>query len=144
MTKGPLAETGKTRLTAAEKRAKAWEMTLAGMNGPQIGKALGITRQRVHQYLKQTLAELNKTTLDVAADYRAIEDARLEGRLLEINVLVQAHKRDPDIIAKLDTRRGAISDAKRKLWGLDAPDRSVITELPVTQFIIVTDEEDDE
>ena len=120
MAKTPLAITGQTRITTAERRAEAWRMTVAGMNGEQIGKALGVTRQRVHQYLKQTLAELNKTTLDVAADYRAIEDARLEGRLLEINVLVQAHKSDPDIVAKLDARRGAISDAKRRLWGLDA------------------------
>jgi hypothetical protein len=42
-------------------------------------------------------------------------------------VLIQAHKSDPDMVAKLDARRQAISDAKRKLWGLDAPTKADVT-----------------
>jgi hypothetical protein len=127
MTKGPLAATGKTALSAAERRAKAWELRLAGATLEQIGKQLGVTRQAVHYLLKRTLADLEKVNLDAAADLRAIEDARLEGRLLEISVLIQAHKSDPDMVAKLDARRQAISDAKRKLWGLDAPTKADVT-----------------
>jgi hypothetical protein len=102
-------------------------MKLAGASGPQIGKALGVPRQRVHQYLVQALAELNEATQDAAAQLRAIEDARLEARLLQINVLIEAHRSDPDVLAKLDARRGAISDAKRRLWGLDEPSRTDLT-----------------
>jgi predicted transcriptional regulator len=127
MPAGPLAKTGKTRLTAAERRAEALHMKLAGASGPQIAAKLGVTRQRVCQYLKQALTELNAASLDAAAELRAIEDARLEARLLEANLLVQAHKADPDVFAKLDARRQAISDAKRRLWGLDAPTRTELT-----------------
>ena len=127
MAKSSLAETGKTRLTAAERRAEALRMKLAGATGPQIGKALGVTRQCVHKYLVQALAELNEATQDAAAQLRAIEDARLDARLLEINALIQTHRSDPDVLVKLDTRRGAISDARRRLWGLDAPVKADVT-----------------
>lgn len=127
MAVNPLAQTGKTALTAAERRAEALKMKLAGATGPQIGKQLGVSRQRVHQYLVQALKELNEASLETTAELREIEDARLEARLLDANMLIQAHKSDPEMFVKLDMRRQAISDAKRKLWGLDAPTKADVT-----------------
>jgi DNA-binding CsgD family transcriptional regulator len=127
MTTGPRANTGKTKLTAAQKRAQALEMKLAGMTGAQIGAQLGVTRQRVHQYLTQALAELNEAALDSAAALRTIEDMRLEERRLRIMKLLADHKADPDVVAKLDARLDAISAAKRRLHGLDAPAKTDIT-----------------
>ena len=127
MAKTPLAITGQTRITTAERRAKAWEMRLAGATLEQIGNELGVTKPRIHQYIKQTLAELDKLNLDAAEEMRRIEDVRLEKRIVRINALLQKHAADPDLVAKLDARLDSLSTAKRKLWGLDAPARADIT-----------------
>jgi hypothetical protein len=127
MAKNPLAQTGKTRLTAAERRAKAWEMRLAGATLEQIGVELGVTKQAAHGLLKRTLADLDKLNLDAAEQQRRIEDERLEKRHVRILALLQAYASEPDVVAKLDARLDAISSAKRKLWGLDAPTRTDVT-----------------
>lgn len=121
MSGGPRAETGKTLLTTAERRRRAWEMRLDGETLEQIGNKLGITKQAVHNLLKRALADSNKLNLEAAAELRRIEHARLEQRYQRVNALIEENTRSPDAVSKLDARLDAIGAAIRKLWGLDAP-----------------------
>lgn len=126
MTKPPIAQTGKTRLTSAERRRRAWELRLEGQTLQQIGDELGVTKQAVHRMLQKALDEAAQLNIEAAEELRRIEDERLERRFARIVDLMD-NKTNAKTLMELDSRLDAISTAKRKLWGLDAPTRTDVT-----------------
>lgn len=127
MTKPPIAQTGKMRLTSAERRRKAWELRLEGRTLQQIGDELGVTKQAVHRMLQKALDEAAQLNIEAAEELRRIEDERLERRFARIIDLMDTYKTNAKTLMELDARLDAISSAKRKLWGLDAPTRTDVT-----------------
>lgn len=70
--KTPRATVGKTSATTEDRRAIAMQMLLAGHNCPDIGKALGISRQGAWGLAREAMAELKAETLEDAATWRAL------------------------------------------------------------------------
>lgn len=63
---------------AAEKRLEAFKYYIKGWTYRQIGQLLGLSHVRVHQYIKEHLAELNEQTKELAKLLRERQLTRLD------------------------------------------------------------------
>lgn len=127
----PYPRTAQTSLTRAELTEKAVDLVREGKSYRQVAAALGISLGTAHNYVKDALAAL---PVQAATELRALEDMRLEmlwekaveqltprtveafdasGEPIEIEVYDQV----PRVI---ETAR-KLSESRRKLHGLDAP-----------------------
>lgn len=123
-TKLPRARTGKTAVRVLDMKREAWRLRLQGYSIPEIGDQLGVTRQRAWQLLDAENKAVQDETHQAAADYRALQVARHESRLRELQTIVDASKTLPgERISAIDKMR-AIEAELSKLTGAYAPVKS--------------------
>jgi hypothetical protein len=130
--KSPRAFVGATTARVETMRAEALAMLLAGKSCPQIGEALGVTRERAWQVTKEALELLIAETMDKAEQWRAVlsqkwMDQLVKGEKLRDNALATGEaapaegKEGPALpLDALDTANGMIEKALAelgKLWG---------------------------
>ena len=117
-------KTGRRKITAAERRAKAFELRKAGLNYQKIGDQIGITRQAAHGLVTTALRKLNEKTAEDAAELTRLELERLDDcQAVAVHEMRTGSNRLPaiDRILRIQERRA-------KLLGLDAPDRLAVRE----------------
>lgn len=123
---------GTTTARVETMRAQALEMLLAGKSCPQIGEALGVTRERAWQVTKEALQLLISETMDKAEQWRAVlsqkwMDQLTRGERLRDSALAAGEaapiegKEGPALpLDALDTANSMIEKALAelgKLWG---------------------------
>jgi hypothetical protein len=94
------------RVAAAERRATAWQLHLAGVSYAQISKQLGVSRTQAHRDVQHVLKQLHAEQLHDADHERTKSLARLE-RLIQ-GLFGKAVKGDhyaADTIRKLEADR---------------------------------------
>ncbi len=118
-------QTDATRISAAERRAKALELRKHGMPYRAIGAQLGISEAQAHNDVQRALQALAALELDSAAEYRTMELERLD-TLTVASARVLSAAGDGMRLAAID-RLLRISESRRKLLGLDAPAKTAFT-----------------
>jgi len=132
MRHNPQGDNHPTVLAAkAERVAEALKLAQQGKTYRQIAAALDVSVSTAHGYVKDALAAITKPA---AEEMRSMEDMRLEmlweslieqlqPRVVEAfdeegeRVSIEVYDEAPRVI---DTAR-KLSESRRKLWGLDAP-----------------------
>ncbi len=109
------------RAVTAERRARAFALRKEGKALRAIAAELGVSHEMVRRYVRDGLADLNRSRLDDATELRALEEARLDG-LLE--GLWSPATTGDEKAAAVALR---VCESRRKLLGLDAPTKSEIT-----------------
>jgi hypothetical protein len=101
---------------SAHRRAQVLTARLAGATFEQIGRSLGITRQRAHQLY---LDAMRQTVQEPAEQLRELEAARLDHLQARLTPLLgQPGQVIPAALALLK-----VQESRRRLFGLDAPAR---------------------
>jgi DNA-binding CsgD family transcriptional regulator len=121
-------KTGRRKVTAAERRGKAFELRKAGLSYQKIGDQLGITRQAAHSLVTNALRQLNEKTAEDAAELTRLELERLD----DCQAVVVHEMRTGNRLAAVD-RLLRIQERRSKLLGLDAPERLAVREQGVYQ-----------
>lgn len=123
----PVARTGKVATRTLDLKREAWRLRLAGYSCPEIGDKLGVSRQHAWQLLDDEHKAVLAETREAAADYRALQVARHEARLRELQAIADAAKTLPsERIAALDKMR-AIEAELSKLMGAYAPTKAELS-----------------
>lgn len=104
-----------TRLSAAERQIKAFELRKAGASYRDIGAQLGVSHKTVHEDVQDVLAELAEQRLASAAEYVTLELERLDAAQLAL--FQHLDSGDPQIV----NAWVKVSESRRRLLGLDAP-----------------------
>jgi hypothetical protein len=115
------------RVTAAETRARVIELRRRRATFDDIGRALGISRQRAHQIYCRSLAEIPAADL---AEHRAEELTLIDDAIRDLMPIARDHTQARSAIEAWNAIRGW-TDRKARLLGLDAPAQhkiDVITE----------------
>lgn len=114
-----LREARKNR--AADRRAKVWQLRIAGATIHQIAQELGVSDTTIEHDIRLTVKQLTEQRLDAAEDWRQLHLQRMEALLL--GVWQQARAGDPAAMkAALD-----VMNRQAQLLGLDAPKRTELT-----------------
>lgn len=124
-TEHPNTGPDKTRAANAEAREHAWqalELRKTGKTYRQISARLQCSLSAAHGYVTSALAELRSEVLESARDLREIEIAKLDDLELRLRRRLKPGCSDADS-AKLATAILKISESRRKLLGLDAPQK---------------------
>lgn len=129
-----MAEKGKTEQAAA-RRITALELRKAGGSYRAIGAQLGISECQAHADVKRALQALNEKQNLLAEEYRALELERLD--MVALALAPRVKRGD---LGAID-RWLKVTEARRKLLGLDAPIQ--YQEVPAEQLPDLTDEEFD-
>ena len=114
-----------TRAVNAEAREQAWralELRKTGKTYRQIAARLQCSLGAAHGYVTSALAELRSEVLESARDLREIEIAKLDDLEARLRRRLKPGGSDADG-AKLATAILKISESRRKLLGLDAPQK---------------------
>ena len=115
----------KTRAVNAEAREHAWqalELRKTGKTYRQIAARLQCSLSVAHGYVTSALAELRSEVLDSARDLRDLEVAKLDDLEHRLRRRLKPACSDSDC-AKLATAILKITESRRKLLGLDAPQK---------------------
>jgi hypothetical protein len=107
------------RVTAAERRAQVVALRRRRATFDQIGRALGITRQRAWQLYQQALADAPAPHVD---EHRAEELVLIDDAIADLMKLARDHNAPRTAVEAWNGIRGW-SERKAKLLGLDAPTR---------------------
>jgi hypothetical protein len=115
----------------AERVVVALQLAQGGKTYRQIGAALGVSCGTAHSYVKTAIADITKPA---AEEMRAVEDMRLEMLWEHAAAQLQpriVHAFDAeglpldievyDEVPKVVEAARKLSESRRKLWGLDAP-----------------------
>jgi hypothetical protein len=120
VTKPPPPAKKRTREAAAARRREVWDLRLAGASFRQIGARFGVSAPQIHRDCRDVLARVVEETKQGAAEWVAMECARLD-RLL-MGVWKGAINGDvPSAVAAL-----RICESRRRLLGLDAEVPTVV------------------
>lgn len=125
---------------ALERRRRVWELRLQGFSIDQIAEKIGCSPHTVARDLDETrllYAEL------IGRDYetwRQLELARLDALDVRNSVLLDDH--DPRTVSAAIQNALAISAARRRLLGLDAPRRQEIDTTNEISIRIVEEDDD--
>lgn len=131
----PEPTTSKRLIASAERRKQVVQMRLAGASYQEIADALGITASGAYRAVKTWLDKTHSDTLESAEQLRDIENARLDKLILSAMPQAQkGHLQAIEVVRKL-------SESKRKLLGLDAPEKQQIQQ--DTKVVIEYTEIDD-
>lgn len=105
------------RLKSRQQMILALELKLTGATYEQIGKSLSppVSRQRAFKIVQKALDERVKDCQEVAEKARLIEVARIDRWMFAL----EPKKTDPRVVDTLLR----LSESRRKLLGLDAPQR---------------------
>lgn len=109
--------TDQIEITAAERRQKALELRKQAQSYRAIGDQLNVSAKTAHQDVQTALAELAELEHASAAEYRTLEEARLDAAAEAIWPKVA--KGDLDAVHAWVR----ISESRRRLRGLDAPQK---------------------
>jgi len=112
----------KAKLTIAERRLQAVELRRGGQTYQQIGGQLGVSKQSAYRLVARALAELTHKTKEVTEALVRLELERYDAMLYALWLKVEDGK-ESAILAAL-----RISDARRKLLGMDAPTKTSLTD----------------
>lgn len=118
------------KITTAERRSLSIQLRLMGKTFEQIGEQLGITRQSAHALVMSELERRTAETSEAAETLRQLEIERMGVLLYAIMPTAVGG----DIASVREVR--AISERLARLQGLDAPNKSAISEIG-NQTIIV-------
>jgi hypothetical protein len=114
---------GAQRVSSAERRAQVVAMRRRRATFDDIGRALGISKQRAHQLYEQAITEIPAQQVD---EHRAEELTLIDDAIRNLMVLA----RDPDTSSRTKVEAwNAIrgwAERKARLLGLDAPRRQAI------------------
>lgn len=122
-----VATTSATRIAQAERRTQYVNLRKAGYTYERIAAHFGVTRQAVYSGVKKALDEIKA---EGVPELRALENERLDDMLRAI--YAQAVKGDTGAIDRILR----IMERRAKLWGLDAPVRSVVDNGGTTRILI--------
>ena len=118
------------RLTVAERRARVIALRRNRVSFEDIGRALGISKQRAHQIYIKALAEIPAAEI---GEHRAEELTLIDDAIRDLLRLARDHARPRTAVEAWNAIRGW-SERKAKLLGLDAPSRKAI-EVITTEMI---------
>ena len=118
------SKTSRRRCDMAVRRHMALRLRQQGKSYREIASELGISRATAHKYVTATLELLNQKAEGEAAELRRLEFLRLDS-LFEV-VYTKAAKGD---LRAVD-RCLRVMERRAKLAGLDAPERSEVTDIP--------------
>lgn len=111
-----LSRLSPTRLAARTRESQAFELRLAGLSFEQIAVQVGYTnRGTAYQAIRRVLVQYQSRLTQHAEELRLLEDARYDEMLRILHPMIL--KGD---LGAMD-RALRISQARRQLWGLDAP-----------------------
>lgn len=125
----PYPRTAQTSLQRAEKTEQAVSLVREGKSYRQIAEALDISVGTAHNYVKAALKEI---PVQEASDLRTIEHLRLEHLWEQVLGRIESCKVEAfdaegtsmfvyvDVDRHIEAAR-KLSESKRKLFGLDAP-----------------------
>lgn len=108
-------------IVAGEQRFEALEMRKRGLSYRAIGKKLGCSYSTAYDYIKESLEELRTKTLVSAEQLRELEIQKLDR--LEQQMQKGLHSSDLTERAKVAAVVVKITESRRKLLGLDAPQK---------------------
>lgn len=108
--------------TAAQRRARAWELRLRGMSVRKIAEEIGVSHTAVEKMLKRTLEDLRGSELRDAEAVRDIELERLDA--LTSALWPDAMAGDAQAVGRLTE----LMNRRAKLLGLDAPVKGALTD----------------
>jgi hypothetical protein len=113
----------------AERQNKALELRKSGLPYAKIAEKLGVSLSVAHKDVASKLGELREYGLRLAVEMRQMELERMDESLLEVKqaMIAARKKQDHDLILKCVDRQIKISESRRKLMGLDMPQRIDVT-----------------
>lgn len=138
----PRAETtAKTRaqnVTTAERAAACLELRKAGASYTEVGRAVGISRTHAHRLVVTQLRQMRENTAELADELRELELARLDSLLRTAIQIAKDASETPENRLKAVNTSVRLSESRRKLLGLDAPERmehsGSVVAVPLQQF----------
>ena len=110
-------KTDQTRLGTAERHVSAFELRKQGFSYRDIGATLGVAGKTAFEDVRKGLAELAATRLESAAEYVTMELEHLDMAQQALHQHLESG--DPQIINAWIK----VSESRRKLLGLDAPQK---------------------
>ena len=114
------------QIQAEERRWEALELRKQGLSFRDIGKRMCIHWTTAHQHVNRALDELRERTKQSAEQLRTIEIEKLDRLEADLVKRLDACTDDQDS-AKLAAVMLKITESRRKLLGLDAPERVEMT-----------------
>jgi len=114
-------QTPPQRAEAEERRWQALEMRKRGNGYRQIAKKLGCSLAAAHGYVSEALSELRSKVTEKAEELREVELQKLDR--IERNLNVKLKTADEQDTAKLSAVLLKTQESRRKLLGLDAPQK---------------------
>lgn len=109
---------GTLKIRLEERRAEVFKLKKSGKTNKQIAEAMGITTASVAADVKIVLKKLQQQQLEDADLWRIMELERLD----DIMTVLDSKVKEGDL-ASID-RYLRVSQARRELLGLDAPENS--------------------
>jgi hypothetical protein len=112
------------------RRAKALELRLSGKSYRKVGEALGVTPETAYILVKAELDHQRETTAEMAHELVEIEEQRLTEAYERIHAQLSLpvdHSNAPnsEAVIRLTRELRNISESRRRLHGIDAPNRVV-------------------
>ncbi|MEM6259692.1 MAG: hypothetical protein AAGI37_15540 [Planctomycetota bacterium] len=113
----------------AERRNKAVELRKSGLPYTKIAEQLGVSLSTSYKDVAAVMAELKSHGLHLVMEMRQMELERLDAALLKVNQAMAAARqnKDHELVLKCVDRLVKIGESRRKLLGLDTPQRIDVT-----------------
>lgn len=126
-----MSSTEARRITAAERRAQALDLRLAGYSFEAIGQQLGISKQAAYKHVSTALETLHTQTDNSAEQLRALELERLDALLKGCWTAATAGDSESTRVAL------KVLERRAKLLGLDAPTKTPEDDGEARGYIVV-------
>lgn len=110
----------------ADRRVKALELRKTGMTYAKIGEALEVSTQTANKDVKTALKDLADLGLNLSVELRHMELMRLDDALAKVYEVYSATNCNDTKLKAID-RLVRLSESRRKLLGLDEPQRMDVT-----------------
>lgn len=123
---GAPGSTQAQRIEAEERRWEALEHRKKGLSYREIGAKMGAHYSTVHGWVASALDELREQTKSSAGQLRALEIEKLDRLEADLAKRLEGCVDDQDS-AKLATVMVKITESRRKLLGLDAPQKMEVS-----------------
>jgi hypothetical protein len=107
-------------------RRDALRLVNAGYSVPEVGEALGVTRQRAWQLVSEELDAVRAETHEDGIAWRLKLTARHEARIKQLEAVAAGARTNTEAVAALDKAR-AVDVELGKLWGAYAPTKTELT-----------------
>ncbi len=111
------------QLRLAERKARAYSLSLAGWNYREISMDIGVSPQQVGKYIRGALANVEDLSAAQTAELRQIQFDRIQALFKKVWAKVATGK---DLLSAVQTAIRLL-EREAKLMGLDAPTKVDIT-----------------